>query len=492
VSTTGRTCARCGTHNLRRGRHWKPEGHLCQKCSQRALRIHGSCAGCGANRLTPGLNAAGDPICVDCAGIEVDFRCTRCGQEDEPVRLGLCAACCLRDDLKQLLDDGSGQVMPTLLPLFEALATQKNPRSARVWLTVNPESTQLLQSFARGTAALSHEAFINHATPTRVKHLRDLCTKHGLLPEYDRDIAAYEEWLVTKLSSDLTVNDRQLVQQYAKWVHLKRMRHLADQGKLRPATVLAARQTTNVGLQFLLFLRERGTDAARCTQSDIDDWLSGGPTTRSLARGFVRWAISQSHLPNLNFPYRVAQTVPIIGQHERVAFLRHVSSDDSSMQIHIRAATMLLLLFAQPLSRIVELKSEQLVVAPDGNVMLIDIGIDPLPIMPPFDQVFRALANTRPNMNTAANPTSQWLFPGRSPDRHLTASSLMGNIRDAGIDLRGAKNAALRKLVLAMPAALVADAFGYSYGQMEIHSKSAGKQFADYAGLSVEYSKLNE
>ena len=42
-----------------------------------------------------------------------------------------------------------------------------------------------------------------------------------------------------------------------------------------------------------------------------------------------------------------------------------------------------------------------------------------------------------------------------------------------------------------MPAALVADAFGYGYERTEIHSKSAGKQFADYSGLSVESSKLN-
>jgi hypothetical protein len=469
-----------------------PEGRLCQKCSQRALRIHGACAGCGTNRLTPGLDAAGRPICVDCAGIEADFHCTRCGQEDEPVRSGLCAACCLRDDLEQLLDDGSGQVMPQLLPLFEALATQTNPRSARVWLTVNPESTKLLRELARGTAALSHATFTDHATPTRVKHLRDLCTQHGLLPQYDRDIAAYEDWLVTKLSPTLTTDDRQLIQRYATWVHLKRMRRLAEQGLLRPATVLAARQATNVGLEFLLFLRERGTDAARCTQADINDWLSGGPTTRSLARAFVRWAMEQHHVPQLTFPYRVAKTMPIIGQEERVAFLRDVVRDDSGMGLHSRAATILLLLFGQPLSRIVELKAEQLVVAPDGFVTLTDIGIDPLEVMPPFDQVFRDLARERPNMNTAANPGSPWLFPGRSPGRHLTASSLMTSIRDAGIDLRGSRNAALRKLVLAMPAALVADAFGYSYGQMEIHSKAAGKQFADYAGLSVESAKWKE
>jgi hypothetical protein len=475
TSPASRCCARCGELGTERGRHW-PEGDLCQKCAQRALRVHGVCADCGVSRLTPGLNADGRPTCVDCAGIATDFHCKRCGEEDEPVRAGLCAACCLRDDLEQLLDDGTGRVKPQLRPLLEALATQKNPRSARVWLTVNPESTQLLREIARGTAPLEHATFVDHESPSRVKYL----------PDYDRDIAAYEEWLERKLSPALAIEDRQLIQQYATWVHLKRMRYLADQGRLRPATILAARQSTNVGLQFLLFLRERDIPVARCSQQDIDDWLSGGPTTRSLARGFARWAMAHNHLPKLNFPYRVAATFPIIGQQERIDVLRQVLDTASELRSHVRVATILLLLFAQPLSRVVEMKSDQLVVGDDGTVQLIDIGIDPLVVMAPFDRVFLDLMAARPNMNTAGNPTSQWLFPGGSPGRHLTASALMNNIRDAGIDLRGAKNAALRKLVLAMPAALVADAFGYSYERAEIHSRSAGKQFADYAGLAVE------
>lgn len=178
IDRTSRSCTRCGTRDIERGRH-SPEGHLCQKCSQRALRIHGACASCGVERLTP--------------GIATDFHCTRCGEEDELVRVGLCARCCLGDDLEQILDDGSGRVMPELLPLLEALVAQTNPRSARIWLTVNPETTQLLREIADGTVTLEHTTFIDHAMPKRVKHLRDLCTNLGLLPDYDRDIAAFEE-----------------------------------------------------------------------------------------------------------------------------------------------------------------------------------------------------------------------------------------------------------------------------------------------------------
>ena len=50
--------------------------------------------------------------------------------------------------------------------------------------------------------------------------------------------------------------------------------------------------------------------------------------------------------------------------------------------------------------------------------------------------------------------------------------------RDADIDLRGAKNAALRELVLQMPAPIVADSFNYSY--TEQHRRNAGAHFIDY------------
>lgn len=270
------------------------------------------------------------------------------------------------------------------------------------------------------------------------------------------------------------------------------MRRLAERGELRPATVLAARQSTNVSLQFLGFLRERDRVAADCTQEDINAWLDGGPTTRSLARGFARWAMAQQHLPKLNFPYRVAKSAPIIGQAERVALIRDIVMDDAGIKPFVRAATLMLLLFAQPLTRIVEMKADQIVVSADGSISILGIGIDPLPVTPPFDGVFRELVDQRPNMNTAANATSQWLFPGGSPGRHFTASGLMTMTmtmtmtRESGIDLRGAKNAALRKLVLEIPATLVADAFGYSYERADIHSKAAGTRFADYAGLAVK------
>lgn len=102
-------CARCQRMGVKFATTW-PEGRICRRCYQRATRIHGECRSCGTTRLLPGL-IEGSPACVDCTEIPKDFHCTRCGREDEPVRRGLCAHCCLTDDLTALLAVMSGQVV---------------------------------------------------------------------------------------------------------------------------------------------------------------------------------------------------------------------------------------------------------------------------------------------------------------------------------------------------------------------------------------------
>jgi hypothetical protein len=62
----------------------------------------------------------------------------------------------------------------------------------------------------------------------------------------------------------------------------------------------------------------------------------------------------------------------------------------------------------------------------------------------------------------------------------------MNLLRDAGIDLRGAKNASLRELVLQVPAPIVADSFDYSYKVTDQHRRNAGAQFIDYLTKRVD------
>ena len=237
-----------------------PEGRICRRCYQRATRIHGACISCGTTRLLPGL-IDGEPACVDCADIPKDFRCTRCtrcGREDEPVRRGLCAHCCLTDDLSGLLAGDDGDISPIVRPLFDALSTQTLARSATIWLTVNRAAKQLLRDLATGAAPLTHDTFTTHPSPEKVLFLRQLCIEHGLLERVNFDIERFQAW-VDQMTAAEPASEARLIRQFARWVHLQRMHALDAAGKMRKGTFLSAKQSTSTAIGFLRHLRNADT-----------------------------------------------------------------------------------------------------------------------------------------------------------------------------------------------------------------------------------------
>lgn len=472
----GRYCVRCAATGVKFATTW-PEGSICRRCYQQATRRHGTCPLCLTPRLLPGRIGDTD-VCTDCAGIPKDFHCSRCGREDEPVRVGLCAHCALTDDLTALLDDGTGRIAPALLPIYAALTGQTHARSATVWLITNPDAAALLRDLAQGVRPLEHATFTSHPHPRKVAFLHELFIEHQLLGPMNLDIERFQTWLTAKLSQAVE-SDARTITQYARWVHLNRMRHLAETGSLSKGTILSAKQSTTVALDFLAFLASRATTLDRCEQGDIDQWLADGPTTRSLARGFVRWAIEHRHAPQLEFPYRVAKTEPVLSQKQRLALIRLVVDERTDLADSDRAAAVLFLVFGQPLTRISRMTPDQ--IERRDQTIILRVTDDELLVPPPFDDILIRHLERLPHQTTAAHRgNTRWLFPGARPGQPVNQNTLMTRIRDAGIDLRAAHNATLRALVLDIPAAIVADSLGYSYQIADKHRRNSGATFIDY------------
>lgn len=403
--------------------------------------------------------------------------CTGCGRDAEFGRLRICAHCRLAEELTDLFDDGTGNIAAPLQPLLEALSRQKNPRSARTWLTVNCHAAQLLRDIAQGKSPLTHETFQNHPYPEKVAFLRELCIEHELLDPVNLDIERFQDWLKAKTNA-LDNQDARLISQYARWVHLHRMRHLENTGKLKTGTFLAAKQSTTMAIGFLQHLRTRGRSPQDCTQHDIDEWLAGGPTTRSLARGFVRWATQHGHLPVLEFPYRTAKSSPMISQTQRLAHIAALIGPAAENLGAERIAALFLLLYGQSLSRISCMTLDR-IDDTEGRLTVSFTG-DRLEIPAPFDTLVRAHLSALPNTNTAAHRQNTWLFPGTRPGQHLHQGTIMNRLRARGINLLGARNASLRALVLEMPAPVVADSFNYSHSVTNRHRREAGAVFSPY------------
>jgi len=180
-----RNCARCG-RRAAKSAEWS-DGPICRTCYDRAMRVRGRCPRCDTDRLLPGRDTDGTPICRDCAGIVRDLFCDRCGFEGLLLGGRLCEHCALADTLVRLLDDGTGRVAPEFLPLVKILLEMDRPKSRLIWLR-NPNVVRLLQGLATGSIPLSHDG-LHQETPWRtVTHLRDLLMDSGVLPRVDRQL----------------------------------------------------------------------------------------------------------------------------------------------------------------------------------------------------------------------------------------------------------------------------------------------------------------
>lgn len=71
-------------------------------------------------------------------------------------------------------------------------------------------------------------------------------------------------------------------------------------------------------------------------------------------------------------------------------------------------------------------------------------------------------------------------FTSSRPGRHIAPQAIMMRLRVLGINLQGARNAALRELVSAMPAPLGAEMLGYGDQVTQKHAAEAGRTWARY------------
>lgn len=255
------------------------------------------------------------------------------------------------------------------------------------------------------------------------------------------------------------------------------MRELTEHGHLKPGNSLTAKQQITVAGQLLTHFESLGVAAGQASQADLDAWLADGPSTRYTARTFVVWAVQARHLPALRFPHRRASSTPVLSQDQRLALLRRflTTQDDPAAY---RLAAVLLLLYAQPVTRIVRLQLAD--IDQTGDTVTLRLADQPAVLPAPVAALLQQHLDSRRNVNTAANADSPWLFPGYRPGQPLHQSYLMTRLRDAGVPLLAARNSALRQLVLDMPPAVAAQALGYSSQVADAHARHAGATWSNY------------
>lgn len=148
-------------------------------------------------------------------------------------------------------------------------------------------------------------------------------------------------------------------------------------------------------------------------------------------------------------------------------------------QVRLRVAGVIVLLYAQPLTRIVQLTVDD--VLHDGETTFLRLGEPASPVPEPVADLLLAYVADRDNMNTATNQASRWLFPGRRAGRPARPDHMSSRLREIGIRVAAARGAAIRQQLLELPAPVVADALGY-------HDKTTSRLLRETGGAWGGYA----
>jgi hypothetical protein len=455
-----------------------PDGPLCSGCRANAFRRRGPCGGCGVTRLLPGADANGGALCVDCVGIEPGYFCSRCGTEWELVK-GLCEWCQVGDVLDDLL---AGDV--ELSALRARLVAVARPDRTIHWLRGSHQK-RLLRQLATCIIPLSHEGLDGFEPRRPAEHVRGLLVATGLLPCRDEHLARFDRYVSERLASFAATNEHEkMLVLYARWQLRPKLVSRSELKPLSQEQVASSTRCLRVVAQLLAWLGERGHELGDCTQPELDEWFCTSPGSCSGGRVFVRWAIRTRRCPTLVIPVaRASASCRALDDTERRDILIQQLNPATGHLEH-RVAVMFMVLLGQRFTAIAKLRLDDVIIENGGVGVRLGQGVTPVP--PPFGAMVEELVARRPNLNTAINPTSPWLFPGRTALNHLTPGTFRKRATKLGIHLAGSRTGALRQLVLDCPPPVVADMLGYSYEAIDRHAIRAGSPWSSYAAMRAQ------
>ncbi|GAA0994802.1 hypothetical protein GCM10009563_12470 [Subtercola frigoramans] len=460
-----------------------PDGAICGPCFTLGVRTRGACSNCGEDRLLPGRDPDGHPLCRDCAGISTNMTCKECGAEAERYGAGNCIRCVLRHDLTVLLKPNDPPDL-RLRRLIEILATSARPESIHTWMRGNA-ANQILTMLGSRELTLEHASFDALPHSAAVEHLRDILTHHHMLPlQPDKSLANFERWLgerLTQLADRPTV--QQPIEQFARWHHLKRLRSPKPGRNMITACLTARQEITEAG-KFLTWLNDtHNITADQLRQQHVDEYLADGPSTKKHIRNFLHWlSRSQSRRRRVTTSYRKAITTPLITQDQRVELVANCLTFQQ-VALSTRVAALIFLLWAQPLNKISQLTSAAINTRPDG--MRVTLGETESDVPTLIAGSIWNHISARGNQQTT-NTGTNLLFPGYRAGQPIHPVTLAQRFHTLGIDTQRVRNTTLRDLTHQLDPRSLADLLGYSPRIIALHAARAATPMSDYITLKRE------
>ncbi len=400
--------------------------------------------------------------------------CATCGIEDRLYRDRRCVRCALAERAARLLG-GPG---PELSPVYEAIVSARQPYSAHNWLR-SAVAARILTEIASGEMVLTHEALDAHPHPKAVEFLRQLLVANDVLSARDEAMVALEAFVAARLGEIDDPSEQRLLRSYATWGVLRRARTRAQRAPRARTATAYARSCLLSAIAFVAFLRERQVVLARCGQADIDAWsMTAGPSAHLVA-DFLAWAEGRKLVAPLSLTARRRSTSGAIDRDARLKIVGRLLHDEE-IALADRVAGCLVLLYAQQLSRIVAITTDQVIAEDDAVYLKLRTAKAIVP--EPLGGLLLALKSIDTPYTGVGTPASRsWLFPGMHPGRPLHPSVLGGRLRRLGVPTMASRRAALMDLASQLPAAVLAELLDLHPTTAVRWVSLAGGDWNDYA-----------
>jgi integrase len=246
-----------------------------------------------------------------------------------------------------------------------------------------------------------------------------------VLPRIDKQICLFERWLIAHLDTITDPARAQLIHRFATWEVLPKLRARAEHKPITPASRKFAGEQITQATVFLDWLAQRQRSLRACDQADIDTWHAEHTQhVRNRLRGFLLWSMASKLTRPLRLPAPAIVGNAPLPHRERMTLLGQLLAGHD-LPLRSRVAGIIVLLYAQRVSRIVRLTIDDVIT--DGDQVLLRLGEPPSPVPTLFAELLLAWISERDNMNTATNPNSRWLFPAAAQDSPCTPKASPGS-----------------------------------------------------------------
>jgi hypothetical protein len=465
-----RECAACGQH--KRMAAATERGLICSDCARYAARGRPRCRDCRRANF-PAAWVGGAPLCSQCAGIKYPIsNCAHCGEPRTRWRGRLCPPCALADSLDRLRAAGDPAAVARLAPFLDSLKRHGHPTTVIGWL-VRSRGAPVLRAMIAGEIPVSHEALDQHDVGQATAYLRSWLVAEAVLEPREELLARFDRWAQRALQALGEHPDRTPVAAYARWKLSPDLARKLRRGQARASTHKAFHAKLRDAISFTRSLHERGLTLQDARQAHVDAWVAAHPSRAVPTRAFLDWAHHAGLIPRLHVPRTPPRTTnPPIDHATRVELARSLLSDDT-IELPIRIAGTLLLLYGQLITRVARLRTHDVIADPAG--VRLRLGQQPIEVTGAFAELLRRQRATAPG---------EWLFPGAKPGTHLGPERICRRLRELGIYPETARPGALLALAASVPAPVLAELLGFHDDTANRWRRSAGGDWARYASLA--------